>query len=79
MAKTDQITFFSLLSLGKLENKMQFKKMLESESQLTSEQRTKLAAASKEKALKLIYEWTKTGVFDMKQFTMAINTYICTD
>lgn len=56
-----------------------FKKMLEEDAQLTSEQRTKLAAASKDRALKLIYEWTKTGVFDMKQFTLAINTYICTD
>ncbi len=58
---------------------MQFKKMLESESQLTSEQRTKLAQASKERALSLIYEWVKTGVFDKKQFTMAIDTYICVD
>lgn len=58
---------------------MQFKKMLEEESQLTSEQRAKLAAASKERALGLIYEWTKTGVFDKKQFVMAVNTYVCTE
>lgn len=58
---------------------MKFKQMLEAQSQLTVEQKTKLAAASKERALKLIYEWTKTGVFDLSQFTMAINTYVCTD
>lgn len=57
----------------------EFKKMLEAESQLTSEQRTKLASASKARALDLIYEWTKTGVFTKKQFIMAVETYVCTE
>ena len=56
-----------------------FKKMLDEDSQLTQEQRAKLQAASRDRKLDLIYEWTKTGVFDKKKFINAINTYICVD
>lgn len=39
----------------------------------------KLFGASKERRLDLIYEWTKTGKFNKKQFVSAINAYLLSE
>lgn len=56
-----------------------FKKMLESEGNIDTDMRDKLFGASKERRLDLIYEWTKTGKFNKKQFIAAINTYLLSE
>lgn len=57
----------------------EFKKMLESEANIDTEMRDKLFKASKDRKLDLIYEWTKTGKFNKKQFIAAINTYLLSE
>jgi hypothetical protein len=57
----------------------EFKKMLESEANIDTDMRNKLFGASKERRLDLIYEWTKTGKFNKKQFVAAVNTYLLSE
>ena len=56
-----------------------FKKMLESEANIDPDMSVKLSGASMDRRLDLIYEWTKTGKFNKKQFIAAVHTYLLSE
>jgi hypothetical protein len=56
-----------------------FKKMLESEANIDNDMSSKLLGASMDRRLDLIYEWTKTGKFNKKQFIAAVHTYLLSE